>query len=298
MLDDDYVVLQPDDCSMVHLTESSKSTLGSTQLKAEICNYKTGMNCTQSVGRTVSLKTLKTMTEPVTLKICFATLEAVAVGGHIANDHSMLVSTISQRRPSFFDPTRSIMGAAQLLNVSGGVKGDRYLWTQNRFCVNCVAILALLTLSPNRHCASTSVAVQDFETPATQYKTVPYEFTEEQAFTLLSETWQLFELHRFAMASHDWHLCHQPLDGDWTYVTDRSSVSGQPLIFTLIPKPTYGPLTGVAGSITPLSFYEAVSWSAPLHGDAIVMRPDNCSEAHLVQTGVNVAPQSTAWGME
>ena len=82
---------------------------------------------------------------------------------------------------------------------------------------------------------------------------------------------QAFTLHPTA-AVGTWKFCHRPSSqGLWTHVTGVS--------LSIIPKPSYAPNVGIAGSVTPLTF------SGVRNGDYIVLDGGDCSNASGVVTG-------------
>ena len=64
----------------------------------------------------------------VELKVCYATAQS---GGSNAGDYSELDGGFSQLD---FEPKRTVTGAEQRLVLTGGVSGNRIVWTQATNC--------------------------------------------------------------------------------------------------------------------------------------------------------------------
>jgi len=128
-------------------------------------------------------------------------------------------------KPSFAT-NRTVTGAPQEMTVFGVQPGDKALWTSGS-------------------CNTTTG-------PATATKTVIYDLN----ITAGTNDEASVALHSTASSGH-WQLCYLLQEGAWATVTGK--------FLTVIPHPTFSPLTGIAGSLTPLSF------AGHANGDSVVL---------------------------
>ena len=89
-----------------------------------------------------------------------------------------------------------------------------------------------------------------------------------------------------------WRVCYKQAGGGlWTLVgqtvpynlgtTVGPGSYMTPLYFTVISFPSFSPLVGVAGSVTPITF------SGSVDGDYIVLQTGDCNNAHSTQSSTN-----------
>jgi len=274
--DGDYFVLMPDvptvpgvsdDCSNAHLVLTGLNTLG--KCLGVICLTKKNIHYTYiaaydtwadySQTERPSIKNSALLTEmanrsPGSLKVCYATYESE---GNSADDYSTLDGYFVQVRTPDWTPKRTVTGAMQTLRLEGAVFGDLITWTTAASCTN-------RSLATDRQTA---------------------------IYTVPTSNLGLFGLNGLQMVS-GWVLCYQPRclgrscmsqeGGLWTHITyavgEPSNVASK--ILTVINKPFYTPLVGLAGSVTPLKFS-----GDSQDGDYIVLQETNCDNANASITG-------------
>ena len=135
-------------------------------------------------------------------------------GGDTPDDFIELAQVFTQIKPITFTPRRTVSGATQQFVVTGSGINDTIAWQ------------SLNTESCNE---------ATFENAA-YAATVAYPLTTSAAQPAL---------HRHAGAG-SWNLCYRLNGGLWTWVRDYT--------LTVIPVPSFSPLVGIAGTLTPLTF--------------------------------------------
>ena len=170
--------------------------------------------------QTIASSTVSTdamMSKVTELYVCYASSES---GGDSADDYVALDATFLQVSVPTYWPNRTVTGAAQNFNITGGVEGDEVAWSTGTTC-------SAGTLSGG----------------ATTTKTVIY--------TLVASnyTYQDVTLHATARAD-TWNFCYKPAGSTiWSLISGAEFVS--------VSKPTTSPPVSVAGSITPVTFSDA-----------------------------------------
>jgi len=225
----DFIVINEGNCQNSHTVVTSLQSLEQTVING------TYFGANQVV-------TTLAMDKVTTLKICFATVESK---GDSADDYAELDhSTFLQLLAPVFGPTRTVAGAAQLLDVSGILNAnDKVVWTQHYDCLSATGTY-------------------------TNTKTIDYDLVNSS---------QAVELHESAI-SGTYIMCYllsggHPVTvgpGVWTKLENR--------FLNLIPRPTFSPKAGVAGSVVEVFF------SGTIDGDKVAMQQNNCDNAHLTTT--------------
>jgi hypothetical protein len=139
-----------------------------------------------------------------------------------------------------------VNGAAQKVNISGVVAGDRVVFTRYKNCSEDTVI-----------------------GPANPDKTQVYNITAPGTVLMFDQlfTSQVVTFHPEASAGQ-WRFCvFMHFSGLWLTVNDME--------MTIIPKPTFYPLIGVAGSVTPLTIVNGAN------SDYVVIQYGGCINAHL-----------------
>ena len=291
--DKDFVVMQEKSTSQYNCLGASAALLGAKILG--FGEYDGTFKFPQVLDS--SINTSAVMNEIADLVVCYASFES---GGDSDDDYvrtglpegavrysltsaSSDLGYFKQVSTPDWSPKRMISGAKQNLKVLEAVIGDMVAWVY-----------------PNTSCNSTLLTT----TPATDKKTVNYTLTSSpQAFQLTGDE-----------RSEDWELCYLPRcvgrtcmnkkDGVWTKIKysagelmSKGGYNADPnliptKLLLIIPRPAFAPLLGIAGSVTPLTFTGSFNRGV-VAGDYAVVRPTDCSDAHLtVTTSSSVLPQA------
>jgi len=175
--------------------------------------------------------------------VCYASNESK---GSYAGDFALLPEKFMQADPPIFSPIRMVEGATQRLKVEQAVMGDKFLFTLYNNC-----------------------SAEHMYGPETPAKSAVYNITNAPIIGPFST--QVVKLHASA-APGKWRFClFMRMTDLWLTVVGKT--------LTIIPKPTYHPTIAVAGSITPLTMFGAVS-----PGDFVVMQYGGCVDAHRANT--------------
>ena len=113
--DNDLIVVKPNatDCSQAHSTADTIVSLQSRPITAS------------------KITIFNTLTTPGWYKLCYATHESSPSSG---DDYAPLDTQLRLRAPVEFEPTRTVAGGSQVVQVNGGYNGAQILWHDSTDC--------------------------------------------------------------------------------------------------------------------------------------------------------------------
>jgi len=206
--------------------------------------------------------TTAAMTTPGDLKLCYATHES---GGDSPDDYTLLAAPLTQVAPVTFAPNRAMEGSSQSLSLSGGLNGDAVAWTKKNDCTQHKASAQAASTSLTAVYAVTSGASVSFVLHGSGKASAPANASPSAGV---------------------YRMCYRPTaTGLWTHITGNS--------LNIVHVPTFSPLSGVATTVTKLSFDSPdVGLDIGIKdGDFIKLTPSSCSDAsflsNLATTGVD-----------
>jgi len=185
------------------------------------------------------------------LVMCLASAES---GGNSTDDF-VAISTLTQVQQVDYTPRRTISGASQIFSVLGGTGNDSIAWTQAPHC----RLGDSASATPTQTMVYT---ITDFHTNLTLHGDVSGRGVVAQGGR--------------------YRLCYRP--------TPTGLWERQPGVeLTVVGRPTFHPITAVAGMPTPLTFNSSVMWNNGM-GDYTVLKLGNCSGASRIpDTGFSLA---------
>ena len=175
-------------------------------------------------------------------------------GGDHPSDYSALEGNFTQQAPITFFPNVTMEQTEQLITVSGGMSGDEMFWTQAMDC-------------------------SEIPLAATPTVTVVYLLVGSSSNSSSnSPDTEDIVLHT-TTSSGEWYVCYKPSGGLWTSLPT--------LRLKIRPLPQYSPAIGIAGSVTTIRFT-----GGDIRDFLVLTASTNCSNAHLVQSGVDSLARS------
>lgn len=256
MIPTDFIVLQLDNCSGASTAITASSSMEPTEMIL--------------IAGNILVRTQAAMTSNTTLAICYATTQAVQSEGNSDDDYAQLEQSLEQLLPLSYAPDRTVEGAAQLMQLRHISPGDQLTFTLYPDC----------TYNSIDDGATTENLPVELESPYSNTKTITYTLEGNGTDTVALHT----TLDPGVMST-----CFKPTGGVWTRILPWDLAHGgiSRHLF-VIPKPTFDPLEGNAGTATAITFNGNIT-----DNDVVVLQEeeDGCDNAHLVATSVyNLGP--------
>ena len=249
LLTGDFLVLQKHNCQSAHTAVTAAQMLGKTQILNTLWGETRALTDTD-------------MTELATLRVCVATKEA---HGDSEDDYLLLANNFSQFSAPDIWPRRTASGAAQQINITKAEPGSEIAWTSQSTCLVDYYLPQIDVNSTYEQVDMYHTAVYGLNGSNIERWT-DYEYDNGTLLTMnRTRDYEYISLHRNTSAGI-WTLCYRLPGGVWTRIEETGSVPTTTVTVDIIPKPTFTPAVGIAGSITVISF------AGVIDGDIIVIQ--------------------------